>query len=275
MNLLNDLADIAARTVRPLDEVVRHHILEGVLRRVAQSPHAQRFVLRGGMLTRLWVPMRVAQDLDFAGTTTGSIEETALHFLPLFRDDAADDGLCFDNCAFRASGIWQETEFPGVRLDLRVGLGSPNRSLQIDVGFRDPFVPPAELTDYRSLMGLSFRTWCCRPETMLGWKLHGLAEMGERRWRPKDLHDLLLLGERFEPNPDVLAAAIASAFTSRHYRVEDAAAVFGPASWWTTKRTQVRWDEFRRASNGLAIPEDVTEVAARVAARLRPALERL
>ena len=275
MNILDALADLAARTQRPLGEVVRHYLLEGVLRRLAQSPWAERFVLRGSMLTRSWVPARVAQDLDFTSSTALSVEETARHFLPLLRDDAADDGLRFDNAAFRVIGIWQETAFPGVRLFLRVGLGAPNLSLSIDVGFRDPLVPPAEIVDYPSLIGPTFRTWCCRPETMLGWKLHGLAEMGERRWRPKDLYDLLLLGERFAPDADVLAAAIASAFTSRKYRVEDAAAVFSPASWWATKRSQVRWDDFRRAGDGLDIPEDVTQVVARVAARLRPALERL
>lgn len=275
MNILDNLADVAARTLRPLDEVIRHHVLEGVLRRIALSPRAERFVVRGSMLMRRWAPMRAAQDLDFAGTETLSIEETTRHILPCLRDETAADGLCFDHGAFRARSIWEETEFPGVRLFVRVGLGQADRSLQIDIGFRDPFVPPPELVDYPALLGLPFRTWCCRPETKLGWKLHGLAELGERRWRPKDLYDLLLLVERFQLDADVLTAAITSAFTSRHYRVEEAAAVFGPSAWWTTKRTQVRWDEFHSAAVDLHIPEDVVQVAARVAARLRPALDRL
>src|SRR5262249_1418621 len=100
------------------------------------------------------------------------------------------------------------TEFPGVRLTLRAGLAEPDLAVQIDVGFRDPFVPPQEEVEYPSLAGAPFRVWCARAETMLGWKLHGLAEMGERRWRPKDLHDLLLIGEGVVPEPDTLAAAI-------------------------------------------------------------------
>jgi hypothetical protein len=275
MDLCEDLADVACRTLRPLGEVVRHHILEGVLRRVAGSPHAGRFVLRGSMLTRLWAPTRAAQDLDFAGAEILSVEETAQHFREALRDAPFDDGLRFDGAAFRARGIWQDTEFPGVRLFLRAGLGEPDLGLQIDVGFRDPFVPPPELVKYPALAGPPIRAWCCRPETMLGWKLHGLAELGERRWRPKDLHDLLLIGERPDLDADALALAIASAFTSRHYRVADAVAVFDPASWWAEKRAQARWDDFRRAADLPDIPENVARVAARVAARLRPALERL
>jgi hypothetical protein len=275
MILLDDLADVACRTLRPLGEVVRHHILEGVLRRVALSARAGRFVLRGSMLTRLWAPTRVAQDLDFAGPEVLSVEETALHFLDLLRDDGFGDGVRFDNDAFRARGIWEGTEFPGVRLFLRAGVGESEMGLQIDVGFRDPFVPPPELVEYPALAGPPVLVWCCRAETMLGWKLHGLAELGERRWRPKDLHDLLLIGERREFDPDILASAVTSAFTSRHYRLEDAAAVFGRASWWAEKRAQARWDAYRRAADLPDIPEDVAQVAQRMSALLRPALERL
>jgi hypothetical protein len=275
MDFREDLADVACRTLRPLGEVVRHHVLEGVLRRVAGSPHAERFVLRGSVLTRLWAPTRAAQDLDFAGAAALGVEETARHFREALRDGPFDDGLRFDAAAFRARGIWQDTEFPGVRLFLRAGLGRPDLALQIDVGFRDPFVPQPELVDYPALAGPPIRAWCCRAETMLGWKLHGLAELGERRWRPKDLHDLLLISERRDFDADVLAPAIASAFTSRHYRVADAAAVFGPASWWAEKRAQARWEDFRRAADLPDIPENVAQVAARVAARLQPALERM
>src|SRR4051812_32601627 len=57
----------------------RHRLLEGVLLRLARLPDAGRFVLRGGMLMRMWFrPLaRVAGDLDLVATFPFSIEETA------------------------------------------------------------------------------------------------------------------------------------------------------------------------------------------------------
>jgi hypothetical protein len=272
------LAEEAARTGRPLAEAVLHHVLEGLLRRVARLPHADNFVLRGGMLTRLWVrpTPRPVQDLDFVGTGPPDVEATARRFLPALADPGVDDGVCLDPEASRVRGIWQETAFPGVRLLVRAGLGEADRDVQIDVGFNDPLVPPAERLDYPTLAaGPVAGVWACRPETMVGWKLHGLAETGARRWRPKDLHDLDLITGRMELRPGDLAPAVAVAFASRGFRPADAAAVLGPGAWWGTKRARLRWEEFRRAAGRAEVHADLTEVVKRVADRLRPALARL
>src|SRR5206468_2643440 len=63
----------------------RHRLLEGALLRLARLPDADRFVLRGGMLMRLWFrPVaRPAADLDLVATFPFSVEETARRALPL------------------------------------------------------------------------------------------------------------------------------------------------------------------------------------------------
>jgi hypothetical protein len=272
------LADCAARTGRPLGEAARHHVLEGLLRRVARLPQPEGFVLRGGMLTRLWAAPapRPAQDLDFVGIFPHGLEETVRRFAPALADRDLADGVLIDAAAFRARAIWEDSDFPGVRLTVRVGLGAADRDVQIDIGFGDPLVPLPQLVDYPTIIpGAPPRLWCCRPETMAGWKLHGLAEKGERLWRPKDLYDLLLIGERVELKVPELAQAIAVAFTSRGFRAEQAPAVLADAAWWASKTSLFRWADFRRRAEGLDVPEDLAEVVARVTARLRPALELL
>ena len=52
----------------------RHHVLEGLLRRLADSEHRTRFVLRGGLMTRAWVGGRSTRDLDMVGLFTFDIE---------------------------------------------------------------------------------------------------------------------------------------------------------------------------------------------------------
>ncbi len=268
------LLAIAEQTGRPVPEVRRHHVLEGLLRRLGTLPDAAAFVLRGSMLTRIWArpQVRPAKDLDFLGLRPADAETTAQLLRPAFTDQTPQDGVVIDSGRVQARGIWQETAFPGVRLFLRAGLGAPSEMLQIDIGFNDPLVPPAELVDYPTLLPeLPARLWCVRPETMAAWKLHGLVELGERRWRPKDLDDLLTILNRCPLDQTALAEAIEPAFVSRGYRVESALPLL-TALWWRNKLAQQRWEAFRREAFGRELPAHLTTVIECVAARLRPVL---
>jgi hypothetical protein len=229
------------------------------------------------MLTRAWArpTRRSAADLDFVGAFPADLTETVERFRPILLDEDVADGVRFDQTAFDAVALWQDSAFPGVRLVLRLGLETPDRDLHIDVGFNDPLVAAAEPFDYPTLFGPAARVWCCRPETMVGWKLHGLAEKGERRWRPKDLHDLWLTTGGAILSPDDLPPAIAAAFTSRGDPVSAAAGVLSATAWWGSKRSRARWDAFCQESRDTAPPEDLAVVVATVAERLRPAFARL
>ena len=55
----------------------------------------------------------------------------------------------------------------------------------------------------------------CAPETLFGWKLHGLCEFGRGRWRAKDLFDLDLLWRAGALDVDACRAAVTLAFGSR------------------------------------------------------------
>jgi hypothetical protein len=277
MSLLwDELVEQARRTGRPLDETVRHHVLEGVLRRLSRSPNAGDFVLRGSMLTRAWVAprVRVADDLDFVGTFPHDVNDTARRFVPALSPAEIEDGVCIEVQSFRARGIWMKSAFPGVRLSVRAGFGQTDQTLQIDVGFNDPLVPSQQQMDYPMLLGPPAPLWAVRPETALAWKLHGLAEMGPHGWRPKDLHDLYLLVESMPLEDGSLPSAIEAAFVSRGYALTDAA-VFTATDWWELKSARVKWAEYRRDRPTDDGADDLRALVDRVHQRLRPALRTL
>jgi hypothetical protein len=264
--ILDQLQEQAERRGEPLLRMVRQHLLEAVLRRVGRVQDCAGLVLRGGLLTRAWVAPwpRPTRDLDFVGDFPFGVEETAQRFRPALVE-AVEDGVCIDPDRLTAQGIWTDTEFPGVRLSLWLGLGQPDQPLSIDVGFGDPLIPEPVWLEYPSLLAEPpARVQACRPETQAGWKLHGLAEMGPG-WRPKDLADLFLIVTRVPLEADALPPAIEAAFVSRGYRVEDAVRLFqGPH--WPTKTARVRWDAHRGR-----LPE-LPQVVAEVRRRLAPAL---
>src|SRR5262245_33644674 len=84
-------------------DALRHRLLEGVLLRLARLPDADAFVLRGGMLLRLWFrPLpRPAGDLDLVSTVPFDVDETARRLVPLLADRGVDDGVTFDAERFR------------------------------------------------------------------------------------------------------------------------------------------------------------------------------
>src|SRR4051794_32865179 len=152
----------------PMD-TIRHRLLEGVLLRLARLPDADHFILRGGMLMRLWFrPVaRPAADLDLVATFAFSVEETARRFVPLLADRGVDDGVTFDTERFRVEGIWLNTDFPGVRLFASGEVDGVEDDFSVDVTFGEPLVPKPERGEYPTLAGgRSAYLWMCRPETI-------------------------------------------------------------------------------------------------------------
>ena len=71
------LTERATATDRPLASLIRQHTLDGLLRRLANSTQASRFLLRGGLLTRAWLgpERRTTDDADFLGLFPRDVEE--------------------------------------------------------------------------------------------------------------------------------------------------------------------------------------------------------
>jgi hypothetical protein len=253
----------AAARGEPLAEAVRHHLILGTIARIARAPEGASFVLRGGVLTRAWIaPLRrPARDLDYVGDFPFDVEDTARRLAPALAMELPD-GVQLDAPRATVRGIWLDTLFPGVRVELAIGLGRADQRLSIDIGFRDPLVPPATLVELAG--GVAVRA--VRPETQLAWKLHGLAEMGPS-WRPKDLADLWAIATRVPLDPAALPPAIAAAFESRGMSGADAARVLR-AAHWDTKTARVRW----AAQSRDGVP-DLAQTLAEARARLAPVLE--
>ncbi|MEO8552621.1 MAG: nucleotidyl transferase AbiEii/AbiGii toxin family protein [Kofleriaceae bacterium] len=239
---------------------MRRHVMLGVVGRLARTPARATFVLRGGLLTSLWIdPVpRPTRDLDFVGDFAFDLEATRAAFAPTLITPL-DDDIVLDPASLRASGLWLDTPFPGVRLELRCGLGAVDQDLSIDVGFCDPLVPP---TVEREVRGATIRA--IRPELQLAWKLHALAEM-TASWRPKDLADVALILRHVQIVDADLVAAIVAAFESRGFSRTRAVELFD-AAYWPTKTSRLRWEP-RQPS--------LAETLAEVHARLAPILASL
>lgn len=69
------LTNHAERVARPFDEIFQNYALERFLYRLAQSPHGDRFVLKGALLFKAWgtAAARPTRDIDLLGFVANEV----------------------------------------------------------------------------------------------------------------------------------------------------------------------------------------------------------
>ena len=225
------------------------------LRRLARSAHSDRLILRGSLLTSQWVPQRTAADIDHVLVPGGS---------PLEAQAMVDQILALPDLEPLPPAthevIWADTPWPG----LRTKLGD----LQIDVGAGDPLaVPPTRVT----IHGVSLLA--VRPETMFGWKVHGLVELGPGKWKPKDLLDIYWIDRHCELDEAALVASIHLAFTSRSYAFELLDRFLYSGEWGRSRGSRRKWETFAKRWRGPTPIPSFEEVVSHARRRVTPLVE--
>jgi len=141
-------AKAAGRTTA---EYLRLYALEGFLLRLANSPHKNTFVLKGGVLLAAYEMRRPTADIDLAAVHTPNevdevrrlVTDVAAITLP----SGLDDGLAFDLDSVTAETIREKDEYSGIRVRLLARLATAREPFHTDVSVGDPIWPaPAEIS---------------------------------------------------------------------------------------------------------------------------------
>lgn len=255
------------------DFVLRRYGVECVLRRLVSSQHAGGFVLKGAMLFLVWTGQisRPTRDLDLLGT--GQADPARL--ADVFRDlcqAAADDGVEFLAATVLADAIAEGTLNRGVRVRFEGRLDGARMYVQVDVGFGDAVVPPAEMVEFPSLLGGPGPRILAYPrEAMVAEKLHAIVSLGEGNSRMKDFHDIVVLSETYVFDGLRLSQALAATFEQRGTPVLSASTSAPPFFADPTRST--RWQRFRLKLESELVPQDFSEVGERLQRFLGPVME--
>ena len=126
--------------------------LERFLHRLGRSTHADRFVLKGGMLLRVWLgeTSRPTRDADFLGYGDLSAELQRI-FREVCAVEVEPDGASYAADSVHVAPIRVEDAYGGQRVTLRGLLGKAQLTVQADVGIGDAVTPEPEWIDYPSL----------------------------------------------------------------------------------------------------------------------------
>ncbi len=236
------------------DLVVRYGI-ERLLYRLGQSPHADRFLLKGAMLFVLWddrMP-RPTRDVDFLGFGRMEVAALVATFREIGRTPVPPDGLEFDAEAVTAEEIREGQAYGGIRVRLEARLGTGRIPLQIDIGSGDAVTPAPEETDFPALLDFPAPRVRAYPVyTVVAEKFEAMVSLGVRNTRMKDFHDVWFLSRRFDFDGATLHRAITATFARRGTALTGELLPL-TAGFATDRDRQTQWRAFL-TRNGLDAP---------------------
>jgi hypothetical protein len=232
--------------------VLTRYAIERFLYRLSLSAHAERFVLKGGLLMLAWLgeTLRPTRDIDLLGYGELGEDTLTTMFTQICAVPVEADGICFIADSIRVDPIRLEDAYGGQRITLAATLGAARLPVQVDVGIGDATVPEPTWLEYPGLLDLQRpRLRAYAPETVVAEKLHAIVLLGLRNSRMKDYFDLHALARegKFQAGP--MSKAIHATFERRRTPFppawpqglgEDFAGVSGKVAQWQAFLTRNR-----------------------------------
>ena len=217
------LLNRARSEARPFQELLQYFAMERFLYRLARSPFADRFVLKGALLLTAWkAPIsRPTMDIDLAGRTDNGMEHIRSIVAELCQIDTEADGLEFDSDSIEVQRIKEDAEYEGARVRFSATLAKARIPMQIDIGFGDVIVPLPTEVEYPAMLEFPPPVLRAYPkETVVAEKLEALTTLGMLNSRVKDYYDLALLARLYQFEGALLVQAIGATFHNRGTTVE-------------------------------------------------------
>jgi predicted nucleotidyltransferase component of viral defense system len=205
------LLNKAKQERRPFNELLQYYGIERFLYRLSQSPHAGRFVLKGGLMLRVWnvSESRPTMDIDMLGRTSNEPSQILRQMREMLAVVVEPDGMVFDVASLQTEPITKDADYQGIRVRCLGYLDTARVNIQLDLGFGDAVFSPPEtallppLLDYPAPQLL-----CYSRESVVAEKFEAMLSRGELNSRMKDFYDVWLLSEQFDFDGAKLTEAI-------------------------------------------------------------------
>lgn len=271
------LANHAKATGRPFQEVLQHYGLERFLYRLSQSAERSNFVLKGGLLLRVWgaPKSRPTRDIDLLGFGESDIDGVSRRMRALCAEEYAD-GLIFDTETLKATRIKEDAEYEGVRAKFIGFLGRSRIPMQVDIGFGDIMHPAAIDSDYPVVLAdmpvPRLRTY--PRESVIAEKFQAMVYLGTANSRIKDFFDIWLMANTFDFEGEHLSKAIRKTFEQRGTEISTAPIAL-ESDFMADPHTQALWSGFVGRSSLVDAPARLDELRQPMRAFLLPIAEAL
>ena len=249
--------------------------VERFLYRLSRSRHADRFVLKGGLLMLVWLgeTIRPTRDADLLGFGDITEQSLAQIFTDVCNTDVEPDGVEYLTPSIHVAPIRPEDSYGGLRTTLRASLGNAHIRVQIDVGIGDAVTPEPQWLEYPGLLDLPQpRLRAYRPETSIAEKLHAMVVLGDVNSRMRDFFDIHALAMHESFDGEILMRALRATFERRRTPLPVELPVALTPAFVSIEGKRAQWNGFVQRNRLMSAPASLDVVIERVASFIGPLL---
>lgn len=271
------LENAAKASGRGFSEVLLFYSMERFLYRLSVIPEGASFVLKGGVMFRIWneETARPTRDLDLLSSDTNDAKELSRIMAQACAVSFEEDGIVFDPKSIKATKIKEDADYEGVRIKLEGRLGTAKTPIQIDIGFGDVVVPRPITIDFPTVIDLPApRLKTYTKESVIAEKLHAMIFLGSMNSRMKDFYDIWFLASNFDFDGKPLGDAVSKTFKRRKTDIEvDPIAL--SSKFASDPQKQIQWNTFYeklKVDSGNEYQPNLTEIIEKLRIFIRPLL---
>ena len=255
---------------RTFNELLQYYAMERFLYRLSVSEHADRFILKGALMLRVWQSpqIRPTMDIDMLGRTSNRETNIIAQARDILSVDVEPDGLVFDLQTIQTERITEDADYAGIRVRFQCTLDSARINMQIDIGFGDVVLPEPQIAELPTILDSPVpRLLCYSRESAIAEKFEAMVKLRELNSRMKDFYDIWLLSRQFDFDGALLSEAIRRTLKHRETQLPNEIAAFSESF---IAEKQVQWTAFLRRLRMDDVPSDFGEVATAVKDFLAP-----
>lgn len=274
-SIYKKLLNKARETGRPFSEVLQYFTMERFLYRLSQSPHTEKFILKGALMLLVWkTPItRPTMDIDLLGKTDNNLDAISSLIRDVCTQEVEPDGIAFDQESLESKRIVEDAEYEGVRVRFRGYLGNARINMQLDIGFSDEIHPAPEEAAYPTILDLPAPMLKgYSRESSIAEKLEAMVKLGVLNSRMKDFYDIWLLSRQYDFNGEDLSTAISITFKRRGTAIEADPEIYTSSFSNESAKTD-QWKAFRQKNRLVDVPEDFGQVITTITGFLKPVTE--
>ncbi len=240
--------------------LLARYVVIRFLSRLANSKHADTFLLKGATMFLVWQGSihRPTRDLDLLGLEALTAKAIEAIVREICETPCEPDAVVFDVESISSSAIREDNPRGGIRTTLTARLGSARQQPQIDIGYGDAVDGveidlPILLDGQRQVRMRGYPV-----ETVVAEKFEALVTLGMQNSRMKDFFDLASIADTMSIDARAMRAAIEATFERRRTPLPNSLPVALTEVFWTDETVKSRWLSFAR-KNRIGAPHDTLE----------------
>jgi predicted nucleotidyltransferase component of viral defense system len=203
---------------RLFNELLQYYGMERFLYRLSRSAHATKFILKGGLMLRIWsgLESRPTMDIDMLGKTSNEPSRIIQQIQEILGTEVEPDGMAFDAASIQTESITKDSDYQGIRVRLLGNLDGARVNIQLDLGFDDVVYPKPEESSLPTLLDYPEpQILCYSRESAIAEKFEAMLKLGALNSRMKDFYDIWLLSQQFDFEGERLTEAITQTLNHR------------------------------------------------------------